>query len=329
MRIGFCCKFMDEKGGSPEEMNSKTTTATHFAKLSKREQDKKLRFILDHNLGYLENILKYLSNEEEILRMFRISSDIFPLYSHPVAINYWKSKEYKKIIKDKLSQLGNFAREKEIRLSFHPGQFTVLNSETDRVVKNSIEELEYHTDIARWLGYGKKKNDHGFAINIHTGSKAGGIKNFKKNFKKLSQEAKNLLTVENDEFSFGIDETLYLAEDVALVLDIHHHWIKTGEYIQADDPRMDIIIDSWKNSRPKIHYSHSPRNLFDKESKNLLILDNLLSEGYKKGSLRKHSDTYWNKKANQWALSFLEKVDIQCEAKHKNLASKKLLKEYK
>ena len=329
MKIGFCCKFMKEDLTSPKEMNSTTTTATFLKKLSRKEKEIKLTEIIEHNLSYLDNITEYLSKEEEILRMFRISSDIFPLYTHEVAKSFWRGKDTQKKLQESLQKIGQKARERNIRLSFHPGQFTVLNSETARVVKNSIEELEYHTDIARFLGYGNKKNDKGFAINIHTGSRAGGLSNFRNNFKKLSKEAKNLLTVENDEFSFGLDEVLKLADIVAIVLDIHHHWINTGEYLQSDDPRLKKISQSWKNSRPKIHYSHTPLNLFEKKPKGLLNFSTLEKNGYKKASLRRHSDLYWNSKANEWALSFLNFADIQCEAKYKNLAAKKLFLEYK
>ena len=47
----------------------------------------------------------------------------------------------------------------------------------------------------------------------------------------------------------------------------------------------------------------------------------LLGDGYKKQKLRAHSDFYWNKSTNEWALSFLKTHDIMCESKGKNLAS--------
>ena len=47
----------------------------------------------------------------------------------------------------------------------------------------------------------------------------------------------------------------------------------------------------------------------------------LLESGHKKAKLRAHSDFYWNKACNEWALSFWDQFDIMCESKGKNLAS--------
>jgi hypothetical protein len=106
----------------------------------------------------------------------------------------------------------------------------VLASDNPDVVDRSIEEFEYHADMARWMGYGKRYQD--FKINVHIAGRAGpaGIKSA---LKRLSPEARNCITIENDEISWGIDASLELAKDLALVLDIHHHWIHSGEYIEA------------------------------------------------------------------------------------------------
>jgi hypothetical protein len=109
------------------------------------------------------------------------------------------------------------------------------------------------------------------------------------------------------------------------VLDIHHHWVKEGEYIEANDPRIAQVIDSWRGVRPVIHYSvsredvlvnHCPSTLPDMES--------LLAQGYKKSKLRAHSNFYWNKAVNDWALTHNEWADMMCESKAKNLASRSL-----
>jgi hypothetical protein len=54
----------------------------------------------------------------------------------------------------------------------------------------------------------------------------------------------------------------------------------------------------------------------------------LLAMGYKKAKLRAHSDMCWNWACNNWALSFWQDFDIMVEAKHKNLASAQLYKQY-
>ena len=73
----------------------------------------------------------------------------------------------------------------------------------------------------------------------------------------MSPEARNTIAIENDEMCHGLDESLKLEKHVALVLDIHHHWIRDEEYIQADDDRVKRVIDSWRGVRPTLHYSYS------------------------------------------------------------------------
>jgi UV DNA damage repair endonuclease len=203
----------------------------------------------------------------------------------------------------------------------------VLASESDDIVDRSIEEFEYHADMARWMGYGQTFQD--FKINVHISGRRGpqGIKAV---IPRLSPEARNCITIENDEISWGIDSSLELVNDLALVLDIHHHWIHTGEYINENDDRVKRIIDSWRGTRPVIHYSVSREDLLvgHSGSQRPALLP-LMETGYKKGKLRAHSDFYWNTAVNEWALSFLDQFDIMAESKAKNLASFALHKQAK
>jgi UV DNA damage repair endonuclease len=219
---------------------------------------------------------------------------------------------------------GDFARANDIRLSFHPGQFCVLASEQDQVVENSITEFEYHCDLIRYMGYGKTFQD--FKCNVHIGGKQGpdGIK---RALKRLSPEARNCLTIENAEFTWGLDASLELVDTCALVLDIHHHWINSGEYIEPTDPRFKRVQDSWRGVRPVIHYSVSREDVIvDHDPTTKPDLKQLKSMGFTAAKLRAHSDYYWNSAVNDWALTFNPHADIMCESKQKNLASSALLK---
>jgi UV DNA damage repair endonuclease len=148
--------------------------------------------------------------------------------------------------------------------------------------------------------------------------------------RRLSPEARNSLTIENDEISWGIEASLELVDTCALVFDLHHHWVKTGEYISADDPRIKRIIDSWRGVRPTLHYSVSREDILvghsPNERPNLIPL---MESGHNKQKLRAHSEYYWNDAVNDWALTFYDRFDIMAESKAKNLASFKLYDRYK
>jgi UV DNA damage repair endonuclease len=109
---------------------------------------------------------------------------------------------------------------------------------------------------------------------------------------------------------------------VPIVLDVHHHWVRTGEYITPMDSRVSRVIDSWRGVRPTMHYSVSREDWLPGHDVNTLPnYTELLAEGKKKQKLRAHSNFYWNKASNQWALGFLDNFDIMAESKGKNLSS--------
>jgi UV DNA damage repair endonuclease len=159
---------------------------------------------------------------------------------------------------------------------------------------------------------------------VHIGGKLGpdGIK---RAVRSLSREARNCLTIENDEFKWGLEHSLELKDTCALVLDIHHHWIRTGEYIEPTDSRIEQVIESWRGVRPVIHYSCSREDvLVDHDVNTKPNLIELKSMGFTSTALRAHSDYYWNRACNSWAMSHNTWADIMCEAKQKNLACHKI-----
>jgi UV DNA damage repair endonuclease len=125
--------------------------------------------------------------------------------------------------------------------------------------------------------------------------------------------------------SWGLDASLELAQDLALVLDLHHHFIRTGEYLDPKDDQVQRIIDSWRGVRPALHYSTSREDILVGHDPMVRPdMTKLLAEGFKKQKLRAHSDFAWNQATNDWALSFWDNFDIQVEAKGKNLASEQV-----
>jgi UV DNA damage repair endonuclease len=325
-RIGFACKWLDDatevKGmkvnAANRELNGRSTTM-RWLREHKDEAEQRQWDIMNHNTSAAVKMIERVAALPPERRMVRIGSEMLQGYTEPNWIDWWQRREIQDHCEKIFAPIGETARRLGVRLSFHPGQFCVLASENPGIVERSIKEFEYHADMVRWMGYGKTFQD--FKINVHISGKQGptGIRSA---LQRLSPEARNCITIENDEMSWGVDSSLELVNDCALVLDIHHHWIRTGEYIQATDDRVLRLIDSWRGVRPVCHYSVSREDVLVGHDPDVMP-DHalLLTQGYKKQKMRAHSDWYWNQPVTDWALSFWEHFDIMCESKGKNLSS--------
>jgi UV DNA damage repair endonuclease len=329
-RIGFACKYLHPNQNLNKRLledlqrplNERATTITWLNNQKREVAEQRLWEIVEHNVQALERLIRYVGSLPSELRMVRIGSGLLPAYTHSDWSYYYRDTDRKTWLERKYSYIGSVARELDVRLSMHPGQFTVLASDNPDVVERSLEEFEYHADIIRWMGYGVNWQD--FKCNVHISGRKGpaGIQDI---LPRLSTEARNTITIENDENSWGLDASLELVNDVPLVIDIHHHWVKTGEYIDANDDRVRRVIDSWRGVRPAMHYSISREDVLSGHASTLRPdYQVLLGTGYKKAKLRAHSDYCWNTACNDWALTFWDNFDIMVEAKMKNLASQQL-----
>jgi len=327
-RIGFACKissFDPDKGiVAIPEYNSKGTTISWLNRQTKDAAVEKLWELMTHNITAAKNAVEYVGNLEENLRLFRLGSDILPAYTESSWSWFWRLPDVRAYCERGLGQVGDLARKNNVRLSFHPGQFTVLASDNPDIVNRSIEEFEYHADMARWMGYGKSFQD--FKINVHISGREGpaGIRSA---YTRLSPEARNCITIENEENAWGLDDCLTLSDILPIVLDLHHHWVREGEYLAASSEQVQRVIDSWRGIRPVLHFSTSREDWLVSHCTNTLpCRESLIESGIKKQKLRAHSNFCWNTAANDWALSFLDTHDIMVEAKAKNLASTALYK---
>jgi len=326
-RIGFACKYMHpdqtKKKKLLEEiqrpLNTRSTTVQWLNRQTRDVAEQRLWDIMEHNIKSYYNLISYVGGLPNELRMVRLGSDVLPVYTESTWSYFWRLPDVRAYCEKHFAPVGERARAYNVRLSMHPGQFTVLASDNEEIVDRSIEEFEYHTDVLRWMGYGKTFQD--FKCNVHISGRKGpqGIKDA---LKRLSPEARNSITIENDENKWGLEHSLELVDHCALVLDIHHHWCREGEYILPTDDRFARVIDSWRGVRPVIHYSVSREDVLNDHDH--LVKPNmsvLLELGYKKAKLRAHSDLMWNNAVNDWALEFLDYADIMVESKYKNLAS--------
>ncbi len=248
IRLGFVANALGLWDASP----SKTMTYKRYTELPKNERMDRLKEVTALNLNHTKRILYYLAAHE--IEVYRMSSSLVPLATHPYV--KW---DFLKPFKKEWQELGELIRQFNIRASFHPNQFTLFTSDREHVTENAVEDMKYHYQMLEAMGIEKDS-----VINIHIGGTYGDkettVERFHKNIKKLPAEIKDIMTLENDDKTYNVEETLAVCkkEDIPMVLDIHHHEANlTTEKIEEYIPD---IFDTWKrrNMVPKVHIS-SPK----------------------------------------------------------------------
>jgi UV DNA damage endonuclease len=213
----------------------------------------------------LQNVLDLVTimkwNATNNIHFFRISSNMFPFIDHPkLTYNIEDLPDSKHIIQA-IQDAGSIAKQNNIRLTSHPGPYTCLASPHDLISSKSILSIEKHTDVAKIL------NTKDFNINIHIGGNYDGsydntAKRFCSSFKKLSQDAQELLTVENDDKPkmWNVNklyQNIYSRIGIPIVMDIHHWQFNNEMPIEIS---AKIALSTWGSKIPKMHYSESKPN---------------------------------------------------------------------
>lgn len=325
-RLAFCCKFMPEDGdvAAARQMNTVTVTMAHLARLGPVAGHDKLMAVVAHNLAAIRRQIDDVAARPAIERAYRMVSDVLPAYNNAVWRPHYDAPDLRDLVARGLAEIGDAARAGGIRLSMHPDQFCTLATLKERAQTNAVGELEYHADVMEMMGFAEGWHPAGAHINVHGGGRAAGIEGFRAGFARLSRRARDLVTVENDEVSYGLDDLLPLADTLPIVLDIHHHWIESrGAYIEPDDPRIARIVESWRGTRPMSHVSVSREDLLVGHDPAIAPDFRRLTEegGLTPSKLRGHSDLMWNEAVNALVARHLAWSDFEVEAKHKNLAS--------
>ncbi|WP_236896084.1 UV DNA damage repair endonuclease UvsE [Clostridium beijerinckii] len=288
MSIGYACLTI----GVPDA-NLKSCTAKSLT-------EEKLLEIISYNLKSLNNIIDY--NIKNDIKLFRISSDLIPFgSSHLNQLSWWK------MFSQEFVETGRKIMNNNIRVSMHPGQYTVLNSPNDDVVKRAIEDLNYHVKVLDNLRVGENHK-----IILHIGGvyndKEQAIKRFADNYERLNDQVKERLVIENDDKSYNINEVLKIGNElnIPVVFDNLHNKINCYDREKSDSYWISECNKTWKekDGRQKIHYSQQ---------------DTLKKAG-------SHSNTI---KINKF-IEFYESVkgkdiDIMLEVKDKNFSAVKCI----
>ena len=256
----------------------------------------------------LQDLLKVLEwNVDNNISIFRLSSSLFP----------WMS-EYKfddlpnfDRIQSLLTQIGEYVLANDLRVGFHPGQYCVIPSPTDKVVVNSVNDLDKHSQILDMMGL---PINHKYSLNIHVGGSYGDkestLARFVTNFSLLSDSTQRRLVIENDdkESQYSVSDLyhgLYKHIQIPITFDFFHHLFCTGG--MSIDEAAKLAASTWPDGiRPLAHVSNS-RKLFEDDS----VIE------------RSHSDYIYGEIPEIGSM-----FDIELEVKAKDLALLKYIEDY-
>ncbi|APZ49274.1 UV damage repair endonuclease UvsE [Jeotgalibaca sp. PTS2502] len=286
MSIGYACLQV----GRPD-----TTIRSVIQKNATRER---LMEVIDYNLQSFENMIDY--NIKNQIKLYRISSGLIPFGSSPV-----NQLEWEQIFRDRFITIGQKIKQSGMRVSFHPGQYTVLNSPDEGVVSRAVDDLVYQEKILTLLGV-----DYSHKLILHVGGvygdKVTALERFEENFKGIPQAVKNRLIIENDDRLFNVEDVLGLAHRIGIpvVYDNLHNAINPADSTKDDGYWISETRKTWKpeDGNQKIHYSQQ-------------------ATGKRLGA---HTDTIYIEDFLEFHNKLEDKtIDIMLEVKDKNLSALK------
>ncbi|MEI6602249.1 MAG: UV DNA damage repair endonuclease UvsE [Clostridia bacterium] len=239
MRIGYACLTIGVPQTQQKSCIQKNATEAH------------LNALIAWNLSALEHIIEY--NIQNQIKLFRISSDLIPFGSSPVnQVLWWDA------FAEDFARIGKKIRDADMRVSMHPGQYTVLNSPQEAVVSRAKEDLRYHATVLDCLGV-----DASHKIVLHIGGvygdKALAIKRFEEQYLALPTQIQRRLVIENDDKSYGIAEVLGIGKrlGIPVVFDNLHHAIHTSASDRSEAEWIQECRETWgaADGAQKIHYA--------------------------------------------------------------------------
>ena len=283
MNIGYACIALGVPGSQLKTCRLANATDSTLSKL------------IENNLKALEALLRY--NAREDIQLFRISSELIPFGSHPAVHFPWTE-----LFAPQLAVLGGIIHQSGMRVSMHPGQYTLLNAKDVSVTQRSIDDIRYHAAVLDVL---ETDNTHKIVLHIGGayGDKAQSIKRFKTHFKELDPRIRQRIVLENDDRHFHIGEVLETASALGIpaLFDSLHH---TNNNCGGSDAYWIAACRPTWDSRQKIHYSQQAADR-------------------KPGA---HSDTIHVREFLDFCEDLPDRdIDIMLEVKDKNLSAVKCM----
>lgn len=241
IRWGLCCQFADNG------VRFRQATHRYVTTLAPAIRATYLQGIARANAIALAHAVSRCS--ELGIGAFRMSSQILPLATHPVSGYMLESLDADGVIRRSFASAGELARLHNVRLSFHPDQFVVLNSIREEVVAASILELDTQARLGELVGAD--------TITLHVGGMTDGkpaaLERLERNIDRLSPAARSRLALENDDRLFTVKDLyeLCLRSRVPLVYDVHHHRCNPdGLDVET---ATNLSTETWRGREPWMH----------------------------------------------------------------------------
>lgn len=288
MNIGYACLTIGAMNTNYRSCILKNATKENLTSL------------IDKNLDALNNAIDY--NIRNHIKLFRITSDLIPFGSSPAnSLPWWD------MFSKKFDTIGDKIKKSNMRISMHPGQYTVLNSPSEDIVNRSVKDLEYHTKVLDCLKVSKENK-----IILHIGGvyndKPTAMNRFIHNYEDLSDNVKNRLVIENDDKSYTIEDTLIIGHKLSIpvIYDNLHNNLNPSDKEKTDEYYINLVKPLWKmeDGTQKIHFS--------------------IQDPIKKGG--SHSKTINVQTFLQFCKDIKrDDIDIMLEVKDKNLSAIKCI----
>lgn len=249
------------------------------------------------NLRDLLTILKW--NKENDIYFMRMSSDMFPFASHH---EHGYSIDF---AKELLEEIGNYAKDNKIRLTMHPGQYNVLSSPDENIIKRTILDLAHHANIMDTMGI-----DQNGVMIIHGGgvygNKKTALERLENNINNLPENIRKRLVLENCEMSYSIEDLLPISERllIPIVIDMHHDDINPSSKNVYSYFKRVFRIWKLRGIKPKMHISNSVPGI--------TLSDSITAR-------RKHSDFIYHIHEEVYMLNFDIDIMLECKMKEQGI----------
>jgi len=293
IRLGLCCLF------SRENIQFKTHTAKHLLKFPRQKRLAKLSETIVTNVLALKKAVEFC--DKNSIGSFRINSRILPLKTHPEAGYQLSELPDRAEIFSTMAKIATLAKMRDIRLTFHPDQFTLLSSADREVTRRSLDELLYHQEVAELLGAD--------VITLHGGgaygNKTAALERVAKRIDLLPIGLRSKLALENDDRTYSPEDLLPLCRkmEIPLVYDIHHHRCNKDNLTVEEATKQALA--TW--SREPLFHISSPK------------------DGWQVAAIRPHHDFI---DLDDFPACWKNlQITVEVEAKAKEVAVLKLLRE--